>query len=176
MKIILKVVILTLLLMMTGCTTTKYIPVESVRTEYRDVDTAVLYDIFVKRYEASMEREMLSDSVIDRTRETVVLLENGDTARHDRERLIYRASKSDRELESKVRAQDSIIRELRASNMTAVSDTIRIPYPVETVKEVARERSWWETMLLWTGGIAILVALISVCFKIRGKMNFKDIR
>jgi len=43
-----------------------------------------------------------------------------------------------------------------------ISKRDSIPYPVEVVKTVTVERklSWWQTTLIWTGGIAWIVGLI----------------
>lgn len=37
-------------------------------------------------------------------------------------------------------------------------DTVRVkePYPVEKRVEVPRKRAWWETALMWAGGMAII--------------------
>ena len=43
------------------------------RTEYREADTAAIYDRARSFFEAMFHREATTDSVIDRTKETVVL-------------------------------------------------------------------------------------------------------
>ena len=40
---------------------------------------------------------------------------------------------------------------------TIIRDTI--PYPVEVIREVPRERGWWDKMLMWVGGIAIAIGV-----------------
>lgn len=38
-------------------------------------------------------------------------------------------------------------------------DTIPHPYPVEVIKEVERELTWWQKTKMWVGGIAMLLLL-----------------
>ena len=38
----------------------------------------------------------------------------------------------------------------------ATHDTIPQPYPVETIKEVPAELSWWQRLRLWIGNIGLL--------------------
>lgn len=131
-------IILPCIFILTGCSKKIYVPVESVRTEYREADTAAIYNRLKSLFEMSRLRENYSDSVIDRQKETVVLKENGDTARHDRIRIIYKSSKHEKELEQKIRSQDSILSDMRTRLASAVSDTIKVhePYPVEKKKSL----------------------------------------
>lgn len=41
----------------------------------------------------------------------------------------------------------------------ATHDTIPQPYPVEVIKEVERDLSWWQKTKMWVGGIAMLLLL-----------------
>jgi hypothetical protein len=41
----------------------------------------------------------------------------------------------------------------------ATHDTIAQPYPVEVIKEVERDLSWWQKTKMWVGGIAMLLLL-----------------
>lgn len=45
-----------------------------------------------------------------------------------------------------------------------ISKRDSIPYPVEVVKTVTVERklSWWQTTLIWTGGIAWIIIIIGL--------------
>lgn len=145
---------------LTGCTTTKYVPVESVRTEYRDADTTAIYNRLLKFFESTREKETRSDSLFDREKETLVLKENGDTARRDRERIIYRSTNREKELETKVKEQDSTINNLRMQLVSIKADSIPIPYPVE------RELSKWEQAKMDFGGMALGGVFIAVCFAV----------
>lgn len=132
-----------------GCTRTIYKPVETVRTEYVNADTTGLYERMRSFFESQRLKETSSDSLIDRTKETVVLKENGDTARHDKERIVYVASHREKELEHKVQQQDSIIKALRLQLESVKSDSIPIPYPVE------KQLTKWEQTKMDFGGFAL---------------------
>lgn len=41
----------------------------------------------------------------------------------------------------------------------ATHDTIAQPYPVEVIKEVEKELTWWQKTRMWVGGIAMLLLL-----------------
>lgn len=131
------------------CTNTRYVPTEVVRTEYREADTIGLYNRLRSYFESMYSRETSSDSVIDRQKETVVLKENGDTTRHDTERIVYVASRREKELERDVRQRDSIIESLRLQLASVKADSIPVPYPVEP------QLSRWEQAKMDLGGIAL---------------------
>ena len=143
-----------------SCTRTVYEPVESVRTEYVNADTTGLYERMRNFFESQRFKETSSDSIIDRTKETVVLKENGDTARHDRERVVYVASHREKELEHKVQQQDSTIKALRLQLESVKSDSIPVPYPVE------RELTKWEQTKMDFGGFAIGAIIAVVCIAV----------
>ncbi|MBD5367246.1 MAG: hypothetical protein HDR82_09680 [Bacteroides sp.] len=146
-----------ILLVLVGCAPTKYVPVESVGTEYREVDTTAIYNRLLRLFESRREKETCSDSLFDREKETLVLRENGDTARHDRERIVYRSTNREKELESKVKQQENVINELRTKLSSVKNDSIRLPYPVE------RELSQWERSKMDLGGIAMGGLAVAVC-------------
>lgn len=145
------------LLALCGCQPTKYVPVESVRVEYREADTTAIFERMRKLFESQYQREASSDSVIDRQKETVVLKENGDTARHDKERIVYVASHREKELEHKISEQDSVINALRLQLASVKADSIPVPYPVE------RRLNRWEQTKQDVGGYAIVILAIVVC-------------
>lgn len=140
-----------------GCSQTRYVPVESVRTEYREADTAAIYERLRDFFESMYRREVSSDSVVDRSKETVVLKENGDTARHDRERTVYVSSRREKELEHKLSQRDSIIDALRLQLASVKVDSIPVPYPVE------RPLSRWERAKMDLGGFALGGIAVAVC-------------
>ncbi|WP_289747132.1 hypothetical protein [Paramuribaculum intestinale] len=147
-------------MLLCGCTRTVYKPVETVRTEYVEADTTGLYERMRGFFESQRLKETSSDSLIDRTKETVVLKENGDTARHDKERIVYVASHREKELEHKVQQQDSTIKALRLQLESVKSDTIPVPYPVE------RDLSRWEQAKQDVGGLAIGAIIAVVCIAV----------
>lgn len=150
-------IIIALLIALCGCAPIKYVPVETVRTEYKEADTTAIYNRLRTLFESMYRREASSDSVIDRTKETVVLTADGDTARHDRERIVYVASHKEQELEHRVSEQDSIIKALRLQLTSVKADSIPVPYPVE------RKLSRWEQAKQDYGGWAIVILAAGVC-------------
>lgn len=151
-------IILPCIFILTGCSKKVYVPVESVRTEYREADTTAIYNRLKSLFELSRQRETHSDSVIDRQKETVVLKENGDTARHDRIRIIYKSSNREKELEQKVRSQDSILSDMRTRLASSASDTIKVldPYPVE------KKKSFLEKAKEGLGELAMFLMLVAL--------------
>lgn len=143
--------------MVSGCTRTVYEPVEVVRTEYVEADTTGFYERLRDLFESMYSRETSSDSVIDRSKETVVLKENGDTARHDTERTVYVSSRREKELEHKLSERDSIIDSLRLQLASVKSDSIPVPYPVE------RKLSRWEQTKMDFGGFAMGGVAVALC-------------
>lgn len=150
--------VLTVLLLMGGCTTTKYVPVEHTRVEYRDADTTALMVRWRSLIDAMRQRERASDSVIDKVKETIVLNANGDTVKHDKERNTYVSSKREKELEREVHEKDSIIKELKTQMQSVKVDSVPVPYPVE------RPLSKWERTKMDFGGMflgGMVVAVIA---------------
>ena len=122
-----------LLSVCSSCRTPQYIPVETVKTEYRDKilkDSIFLYDsVFVK--------------------------EKGDTLLLERYRYLYK---------DKI-VRDSIFK----------TDTIRVPYPVEVVKEVKKPLSSWQNFQVWSGRIALALASLAIIYfalKLKNKLPF----
>ena len=136
-----------LFLIMCGCKT-QYVPVETVRTEYREADTTAIYNRLLRIFESRKEKDSRSDSLIDRMKETVVINEQGDTTRHDKERIVYKATAREKELEQMLEQADRLIRDMHTQLLSAKSDSIQVPYPVE------RELSRWERTKMDFGGIA----------------------
>lgn len=142
---------------LSGCTSTRYVPVETVRTEYKEADTTSIYNRLRSYFEALRQKETSRDSVIDRTKETVVIKENGDTARHDRERIVYVSSLREKELEHKLSQRDSTIDALRLQLASVKADSIAVPYPVE------RELTWWQQTKMDFGGMALGAVVAALC-------------
>ena len=70
------------------------------------------------------------------------------------------------------KSNDREVRSLRAENdslRTARNRVDSIPYQVEVEKTVTveRRRSWWETALLWAGGVALIWLIGSLIYKVR---------
>lgn len=143
-----------------ACTSTKYVPVESVRTEYVHGDNSELLNIIQSLTERLHKKERQVDSLMQSYRELLVLSENGDTLRHDREKIVYRASHRESELEKLVESKNDSIRELLRQLESVKSDSIPVPYPVE------RSLSRWEKAKIDFGGMAIGATVLLVVFVI----------
>ncbi|MDE7465024.1 MAG: hypothetical protein K2M59_01165 [Muribaculaceae bacterium] len=155
------------LAMLSSCKTgIRYVPVERVRTEYIAADTTAMFNRLLKIFESRKDKEVKSDSLVDRTKETVVLNEKGDTTRHDKERIVYRATAREKELENKIAEQDSIICNLNTLLISEQSETD--PIPVEVEKEV-NKLYWWQKSLIWIGGIFLIGIPVAVWWLIRKK-------
>ena len=115
------VVILFISLAMSSCRTV-YVPVESVRTEYRD--------------------RTLHDSI--HVQDSVYLREQGDTVFMDKWHTKY-------------------VERLRVDSIH-VRDTVQVPYPVEVIKEVEKELSWWQRVKMDVGGLAIGALLLIIVY------------
>lgn len=154
------ITVVTALILLCSCSRRVYVPVETVRTESHDADTTTIYRHLRSLFESMLQREIAKDSIVDRSKETLVLKENGDTARHDKERIIYISSHREKELEHKLSQMDSIIDMLRFQLATIKADTIPVPYPVE------RQLSIWESTKQEVGGIAIGAIVIAICIAV----------
>jgi len=106
-----------------SCKAPQYIPVETIKTEYRD--------------------NYLRDSIV--RYDSVFVRQKADTFIFERYRYLYK----DRFV------RDSIF----------INDTIRVPYPVETVKEVNAPLSVWQTLQLWCGRVALIVVLLVLGYR-----------
>ena len=84
----------------------------------------------------------LRDSIY--LRDSVFIKEKGDTLIVEKYRYLYR---------------DKIVRD-----SIFINDTIRVPYPVEVVKEVKKPLSSWQNFQVWCGRIALVVALLAILY------------
>ena len=141
------IIILLAALLLCGCRSVRYVPVESVSVR---TDTVVKTERIVSTDTVREHIEVYDlryDSVapiLDSLNRVI-----GFNHWHYRER----EKSNDREVRS-LRAQNDSLR-------TARNRVDSIPYPVEVEKivTVERHRSWWETALLWAGGVAIALTL-----------------
>ena len=145
---------------MCGCTNTRYVPVETVRTEYVGKDNTELLNIIKSLTERLYQKERQVDSLMQSNRELLVLSEKGDTLRHDRETIVYRASHREKELERLLESKSDSIRELRQRLESVKSDSIPVPYPVE------KQLTKWQQTKMDFGGIAIGVIIAVVCIAV----------
>ena len=74
--------------------------------------------------------------------DSIFVKEKNDTFIMEKYRYIYRNTI----------IQDSIF----------LNDTIRVPYPIEVVKEVKRALSGWENFQLWCGRFALIIVVVAL--------------
>jgi hypothetical protein len=113
-----KVIFCAITLLCCACGTTKYVPVETVKTEYRD--------------------NFVRDSIF--RYDSVFVKQTADTVFFERYKYLYR---------------DKIIRD-----SILIQDTIRVPFPVEVVKQVKAPLTSWQNFQVWCGRIALVIVLL----------------
>ena len=130
---------LLLLTAMGSCTTTKYVTVPEVH-EYWHHQTDTIHK---------------TDSVIDRQTMTIREVDSATMAQYgiqmkDMQRAwLIQTDRLQRELS-----------ELRQTHTDTIHERDSIPYPVEVVKEVPAQPSWWQRFLMFVGGITSSLLLI----------------
>lgn len=154
------VLVMMLLCALFGSCITKYVPVESVRTEYRDKDNTELLDVIKSLTERLHQKERQVDSLMQSHNERLVLNDKGDTLRHDRETIVYRSSHRETELEKLLEAKNDSIRYLRQKLESIKADSIPVPYPVE--KPLSR----WEQTKMDLGGFALGGIAVVLCIAV----------
>lgn len=138
-----------------GCRT-QYVPVETIRTEYREADTTAIYNRLLKLFESRKEKESRSDSLVDRTKETVILNENGDTAKHIRDRYVYISTNREKELETENKTLRDSLYVLNARFESIKTDS------VPSIVTVERKLTTWEKTRLNTWGWIAAGLLLSL--------------
>jgi hypothetical protein len=87
--------------------------------------------------------------------DSVFVKQKADTVFFERYRYLYR---------------DKIVRD-----SVFINDTIRVPYPVEVVKQVKAPLSGWQNFQVWCGRIAIILGLLAIVYlvlKLKKKLPF----
>ena len=117
-----------LLCLCSSCKMPQYIPVETVKTEYRD--------------------NFVRDSIV--RYDSIYIKEKGDTLIIERYRYLYR---------------DKFVRD-----SIFINDTIRVPYPIEVVKQVKKPLTGWQNFQVWCGRIALIgILFLLIYFVLRLK-------
>jgi len=127
------IVFFALALLCCACGSVRYMPLETVGTEYRD--------------------NFIRDSIF--RYDSVYLKDLGDTVYLERYRYLYR---------DKI-VRDSIFK----------TDSIRVPYPVEVVREVKKPLSGWQNFQVWYGRIALIAGLLAIIYfalRLKKKLPF----
>lgn len=137
-----------LMLAFSGCTTTRYVPVEQHHTEHHWHTDSVKERDSVHTEKNTVIREL----------DSAAMAKYGiQMERNQKAWLVLQ-----REMEARMRDLE---------RMTATKDTIHdsipIPYPVEVTKEVPRERSTVELALIVVGILSLMILILYVANKIR---------
>lgn len=105
----------------------------------------------IKRDSVYIDR-LKRDSIYQR--DSIYMLVKGDTVYKYEYKYLYR---------------DKLLRDT-----ISISKTDSIPYPVEVVKTVTVEKklSWWQSMLLYTGAIAWVIAIIGLAYWTNKRFNW----
>lgn len=147
--------------LLAGCAPqTRYYPVETVRKEYVNADTAALSQLISLLREQLHSKERTIDSLMQSHKERLVLNDKGDTLRHDTEHTVYRYSSREKELERELLMRDSVIERLRTELSSVKTDSIPVPYPVE------RKLTRWEQTKLDVGGMSIGGFALALCIAV----------
>lgn len=124
--------------MCSSCTTTKYVPViETHENHHWHTDS-------VKE----------KDSVIHEKTTTIMQLDSAGMAKYGiqlkaAERAwLVQTSELERQIQELARM---------VQDRDTVHDSIPVPYPVETIKEVEKPLAWWQKVLMWLGVIPIIL-------------------
>ncbi|MDO5395664.1 MAG: hypothetical protein Q4F07_06840 [Bacteroidales bacterium] len=158
-------IITTLLVTFTGCRSTQYIPVETLRTERIRADTTQFMNIINTLTDRLRRSEHTTDSLIRNHKTNVTVNEQGDTVRIKETEYIYISSNREHELEKIVEAKNDSLRDLRQQLLSAKTDSVQVPYPVE------RRLTRWQQAKMDLGGIAMgalaLTLTLAACRLIR---------
>lgn len=146
--------------LMAGCSpgTVPY-PVETVRYERVEADTAKFMALINSLRDEIKSKEHTTDSVVREHRRDVTVNEHGDTTREKETVYVYISHKQEQEYERIINRQHDSISSLNAQLAVTKADSIPVPYPVE------RELTSWEKTKMELGGWAfggLIVAVIAV--------------
>ena len=132
--------VLMLLAWLTSCGTTEYVPVVQTNTEHH--------------WHTDSVHE--KDSTYHEKTTTIMQLDSAAMAKYG-----IRLEKAERAWLVKTEELQREIERLEAMSMSkdSVHDSIPVPYPVEVIREVPAELSWWQRLRLWIGNIGLLAIL-----------------
>jgi hypothetical protein len=130
---------LLLLTAMSSCTTTKYVTVPAVHEHWHH----------------STDTIHQTDSIIDHQTTTIREVDSATMAQYG----IQMKSMQRAWLIETNRLQRELS-ELRQTHTDTIHERDSIPYPVEVVKEVPAQPSWWQRFLMHVGGITSSLLLI----------------
>lgn len=136
--------------LLAGCVSTRYVPVETVRTEYKSItDTVVKIDSF-KTEKTTVIREANEN-------DSIMLAQMGFKLRANERLLIMMQNQLDEIKSSRKDVKNDTV---------IVGDTIRVPYPVE------KQLTFFQRLAIdWFSYILIGCVLIFILLFIRAKLK-----
>lgn len=146
-----KLLLIFLILLFAGCTTTKYIPVKSVShdTIYSHKSDTVLKF----KYKFQKDTVIIRDSIVNRTDASGTVV--GTDTWHWRERI------------SQAMDSTNYYRAIADSLLSVKRDSVQVPYPVE--KTVAKMSKFQKTFF-WIGIVCSVLILLSFIYWIHKKI------
>lgn len=145
--------LLMLVICITSCRSVQYVPVETIRTEYKDR--------IIKDSSSTEEKVSVRDSIRYRDSIVTIVDENGNVLRTE----IYK-------WRDRFRESNYLLNQLQArfdSLYTAKQDSVHVPYPVE------RKLNRWQALKIelggWAFGIIIAFTLIIVVWLVYKRIN-----
>lgn len=138
--LIIWLVFLMLLAWLTSCTTTEYVPVVQTNTEHH--------------WHTDSVHE--KDSTYHEKTTTIMQLDSAAMAKYG-----IQLQKAERAWLVKTKELQREIERLEAMSMSkdSVHDSIPVPYPVEVIREVPAELTWWQKLRLWIGNVGLMALL-----------------
>ena len=133
-------VILFVLALLASCKQVEYVPVIQTQTEHH--------------WHTDSVKE--KDSTYHEKTTTIMQLDSAAMAKYG-----IRLEKAERAWLVKTEELQREIERLEAMSMSkdSVHDSIPVPYPVEVIREVPAELTWWQKLRLWIGNIGLLAIL-----------------
>lgn len=137
------VIILLLSLLLSGCKSIQYVPVETVRTEYKNhTDTVKEIDSIFS------ERE-----TIIREADSALIAKLGLQLKANERAILVLKRQLEREVKEKSESH---------SDTVIIRDSVQVPYPVE------KQLTKWEQTKMQAGGISIVVCILLIAMIIVG--------
>ena len=132
-----------------SCTTTRYMTVPEVHEQHH-WHTDSVHTV---------------DSVITEKETTIIQLDSAEMAKYG-----IQLKNAERAWLVKTRELERQIQQLvqLTQKKDSVHDTIPMPYPVEVVKEVKKDLSWWQQTRMHIGGVVLwLIGIVAVVWLIK---------
>ena len=136
--------------LLAGCVSTRYVPVETVRTEYKSITDTVVKTDSIKTEKTTVIREANEN-------DSIMLAQMGFKLRANERLLIMMQNQLDEIKSSRKEVKNDTV---------IVGDTIRVPYPVE------KQLTFFQRLAIdWFSYILIGCVLIFILLFIRAKLK-----